>query len=130
KATLMKYHQVHPMRVGMKKSELRSKHFPDITDRLWRDLVSNLRENDVIAESDEAIRLHNHQAKIPSSLESSIENLSQTLKKEDLTVSSWEDLAKKVGLKPKDIPEVRAHLIEQEGYVAMGSDFLVHAQAY
>ena len=33
KINLMKLHQKHPMRMGMKKSELRSKHFSDLTDK-------------------------------------------------------------------------------------------------
>ncbi|RKD22707.1 selenocysteine-specific translation elongation factor [Ammoniphilus oxalaticus] len=130
KTTLMKYHHQHPMRTGMKKSELRSRYFPDLADRLWREFVVNLREEAVVDESDEAISLKKHQPKIPTSIQPTIEKLENTLKKEELTVSSWDDLAKSAGLKQQDIPELKAYLIEQKGYVAMGSDFLVDASVY
>jgi len=130
KTTLMKFHQKHPMRVGMKKSELRSKEFSDLTDRLWRELITHLREDKVIAESEEAIRLNNHQPKIPQAITPAINKITSTLKSEELAVSAWEDLAKKAGLKQQDIPEVKAYLLDQHEFVAMGPDFIVEAGNY
>jgi selenocysteine-specific elongation factor len=125
KKTLMKYHRDYPMRAGIKKSELRSKQFTHLSDRLWKEYISSLRENNIIEETGESIKLRAHRPSLPAAIQNVVEKLMTGLMKEGLTVSDFNEAAKKAGVKPTDINEVKAFLIEQHRFVPMGEQFLV-----
>lgn len=130
KKILMKYHRDYPMRIGIKKSELRSKQFTHLSDRLWREYISWLRENHIIEESGESIRLRTHQPTLPAAMQSAVTKLMAGLVQEGLTVSDFSEAAKKAGLKPADMNEVKAYLIDQHHFVPMGEQFLVGQPPY
>lgn len=118
------------MRAGIKKSELRSRLFAHASDKLWRDLTGFLRSEHIIEETGEYVKLRSHQPQVPAQLKPLVERMVATLRKEGLTVSDWGELAKKTGLKQQDANELKAYCIEQEGFVAMGVDFIVDSEVY
>ncbi|HJV47029.1 MAG TPA: selenocysteine-specific translation elongation factor [Bacillota bacterium] len=130
KTTLMKYHKDHPMRIGIKKSELRSKLYSMLPDRLWREFIQWLKSHNIIEEIDENIKLRSHRPTLPDSLKQSVERMIITLRKEEISVSAWEELAKKAGLKQAEIMEVKIYLLEQQNFVKMGPDFIVDRTVY
>ena len=130
KTTLMKYHQQYPMRQGMKKSELRSKLFSKLSDRLWRELTNTWMQNNIIEETDESVKLKAHQPSLPDKVKPTVEKILSTLKKEGITVPNWEEIALKAGLKPAEITEVKSYLLDQGDWVKMGPDFIVHLAIY
>ncbi|WP_134704765.1 selenocysteine-specific translation elongation factor [Ammoniphilus sp. YIM 78166] len=130
KVTLMKYHKDQPMRVGMKKSEMRSKLFPHLTDKLWREYIGWLKSKNIIEETDETMKMRSHKPELPAPLKATVEKIIATLRKEGLAVSTYADLAQKAGIKPNQTNDVKAYLIEQESFVSMGPDFIVDAPTY
>lgn len=130
KVTLMKYHKDQPMRTGMKKSELRSKLFPNLPDKLWREYIGWLKSKNIIEETDETVKMRSHKPEIPAALQAPVQKIVQTLRKEGLAVSGWNDLAQKAGIKPNQVNEVKAYCMEQENFVAMGPDLIVDANVY
>lgn len=130
KVTLMKYHKDQPMRVGMKKSELRSKLFPHLTDKLWREYIGWLKSKNIIEETDETVKMRSHKPELPAPLRAPVDKIISTLRKEGLAVSAWADISQKAGIKPNQTNEVKVYLIEQENFVAMGPDLIVDAATY
>jgi selenocysteine-specific elongation factor len=130
KTSLMKYHKDHPMRTGIKKSELRSKYYSTLPDKLWREFVVWSKSHNIIEEKDEYIKLRTHHPELPTSLKSTVEKMVTTLKKEGLSVTAWEELSKKSGLKPAEVAEIKTYLLEQRSFVKMGPDFIVDSNMY
>ncbi len=130
KVTLMKYHKDQPMRVGMKKSELRSKLFPHLTDKLWREYIGWLKSKNIIEETDETVRMRSHKPELPSALRAPVDKMIAALRKEGLAATTYADLAQKAGIKPNQVNEVKAYLMEQENFIPMGPDFIVDAPTY
>ncbi|WP_100523500.1 selenocysteine-specific translation elongation factor [Mycobacteroides abscessus] len=130
KVTLRKYHKDQPMRVGMKKSELRIKLFPHLTDKLWREYIGWLKSKNIIEETDETVKMRSHKPELPAPLRAPVDKIISTLRKEGLAVSAWADISQKAGIKPNQTNEVKVYLIEQENFVAMGPDLIVDAATY
>ncbi len=130
KVLLMKYHKDHPMRNGMKKSEVKSKLFSMVSDKLWKEYIQNLREEKVIEEIGEMVKLRSHTPQIPSAIQMATDKIIDCINKEGLTVTSWDELVKKVGIKPGDGGEVKTFLLDQPDFVSMGPDFIVNAKVY
>ena len=130
KATLMKHHQDYPMRTGMKKSELRSKRFPQITDKLWREFVQWFRSSNIIEETDETVRLRTHQPGIPASLRAKAEQLLGSIKQEGLAVTEWSEAIKKHGIPLSEANEIKAYYVEQNQLVSMSPELMVESAVY
>lgn len=130
KVLLMKYHKEHPMRNGMKKSEVKSKLFPSVSDRLWKEYIQYLRKESVIEEIGEMVKLRSHAPQIPAAIKNAVGKIMDTINNEGLTVTNWDELVKKAGIKPGDSGEVKAYLLDQPDFVSMGPDFVVNAEVY
>lgn len=130
KVLLMKYHKDHPMRNGMKKSEVKSKLFSMVSDKLWKEYTQNLRKEKVIEEIGEMVKLRSHTPQIPSAIQMATDKIIDCINKEGLTVTSWDELLKKVGIKPSDGGEVKTFLLDQPDFVSMGPDYIVNAKVY
>jgi selenocysteine-specific elongation factor len=130
KTTLMKYHQDYSMRMGMKKSELRSKKFPQIPDKLWREFIQWLRSSNTIEETDETVRLRSHQPAIPSSFRAKAEQLLRSIKQEGLAVTEWSAAIKKHGIPLSEANEVKAYFVEQNQLVSISPELMVELAVY
>lgn len=130
KVLLMKYHKDHPMRNGMKKSEVKSKLFQTVSDKLWKEYIQHLREQSVIEEMGEMVKLRSHKPQIPAALNNAVIQMMDTINKEGITVTNWDEIVKKAGIKSVDSGEVKAYLLEQPDFISMGPDFVVNAKVY
>jgi selenocysteine-specific elongation factor len=130
KKTLMTYHQAHPIRLGIKKSELRSKSYAQLPDKLWREYIQWLRANHIIEEIDETLKLRTHVPKIPDGLVKKVDTLRSSLKQDGLLVTEWMQAASTLGITAAQAVELRGYFLERGILESMGPEFMVDQQVY
>lgn len=123
--TLRLFHDKYPMRNGMKKAELKSRHFSEIPDKVWNLLLQNAMEENRIDAQENWVALAHFHPNIPDYLQAKSENLVSLLSPSDLKVMEWEEAMAKVGIISADGEDLKNFLVSSKQLIPLSPQLLV-----
>ncbi len=121
------YHRQFPLRAGMPREEVKSRlgrHVPDLTPRLFNEILSGATEEGWLAEAGGSVRLASHEVKFSPKQQQAVDYLLYTFRQEPYTTPSVAQSEEQVG------DEVLNALIEQGRLVKLNEDVLFLAETY
>ncbi len=113
-ASLLKpYHEKHPMRPGMRKSELKSKHYHFLPEKLWNLLLEHYEQQQQLKVKDDWISLYDFHPHIPDELQEKSQRLLKYLEDAGVQVPEWDELLAKadVQIKPGQGEDLKSYFI-------------------
>ncbi|MFP4194608.1 MAG: selenocysteine-specific translation elongation factor [Desulfobacterales bacterium] len=126
---LSAYHRANPLKEGMPKGELRSK-FPDIkTSRLFNQLINILIKEEVIARSDDIIRLAGHKVTLQTEQSDLKEKILSIYAEKGLQPPYLKELPGLLNAGPAQIKNVLMHLVDEGRIVKVKEELFFHADA-
>ncbi|MCF8111935.1 MAG: selenocysteine-specific translation elongation factor [Desulfobacteraceae bacterium] len=126
---LSAYHGANPLKEGMPKGELRSK-FPEIkTSRLFNQLINMLDREEVIARSDDSIRLAGHRITLQTDQSDLKEKILSLYAEKGLQPPYLKELPGLLNAKPAVVKNVLMHLVDEGSIVKVKEELFFHADA-
>jgi len=126
-ATLDQFHKENPLRLGLKRPELRSKAAPGLSAPLFETvLAALLTENQVVME-DDRVRLATHQIKLGPALQKEYDRLDKLFQEMGFSPPSFEEAL--AGVDKKLAQQVRVALLESGRIVDVGESVVLHRDA-
>jgi selenocysteine-specific elongation factor len=125
--TLARFHKDNPLRLGLKRPELRTKAAPGFSPPLFEMvLASLLSENQVVLE-DDRVRLASHQIKLGPALQQEYDRLDKLFREMGFSPPSFEEAL--AGVDKKVAQQVRVALLESGRLVDVGESVVLHRDA-
>ncbi|NPV14484.1 selenocysteine-specific translation elongation factor [candidate division WOR-3 bacterium] len=124
KEVLREYHQVNPLRVGMKRAEARVKLAQ--APALFETLVRMLKEQGVVSEEGDRLRLATHQVKLNPQEQAIFERVVQALKQAKWQPPDTDEVF--AGIEKKLADRVKTALLETGEIVDIGEGVLLHSE--
>jgi selenocysteine-specific elongation factor len=121
------YHQQFPLRAGMLREEVKSRlgrHIPDLTPRLFNEIVARAREEGWLAEVGSAIQLASHQVTLTPRQQQAVDYLLYTFRQEPYTPPSVAQCEEQLG------SELLNALIEQGQMIKLSEDVIFLTETY
>jgi selenocysteine-specific elongation factor len=121
------YHRRFPLRAGMPREEVKSRlapYVPDLTPRLFNDLVGRAVEEAWLAEAAGTLRLASHQAAFTPRQQQNVDLLFYTFRQNPYTTPSVAQAEEMVG------SDVLSALLEQGRLVKLNDEVLFLAETY
>jgi len=126
-AALVQFHKDNPLRLGLKRPELRSKAAPGFSPPLFGTvLAALLSENQVVLE-DDRVRLASHQIKLGPALQREYDRLDKLFQEMGFSPPSFEEAL--AGVDKKVTQQVRVALLESGRLVDVGESVVLHRDA-
>jgi selenocysteine-specific elongation factor len=126
-ATLAQFHKDNPLRLGLKRPELRSKAAPNFSAPLFEAVLATLlSENQVVIE-DDRVRLASHEIKLGPTLQKEYDRLDKLFQETGFSPPSFEEAL--AGLDKKLAQQVRVALLESGRIVDVGESVVLHRDA-
>ena len=126
-AALIQFHKENPLRLGLKRPELRSKAAPGFSAPLFETvLAALLGENQVVLE-DDRVRLVTHQIKLGPALQKEYDRLDKLFQETGFSPPSLEEAL--AGVDKKLAQQVRVALLESGRIVDVGEAVVLHRDA-
>ncbi len=126
-ATLAQFHKDNPLRLGLKRPELRSKAARGFSPPLFGAvLAALLSENQVVLE-DDRVRLASHQIKLGPVLQREYDRLDKLFREMGFSPPSFEEAL--AGVDKKVAQQVRVALLESGRLVDVGESIVLHRDA-
>lgn len=127
KAALQSYHDLYPLRQGMKKDELKSKIAYDLDSKLFNALLKDLQASDVIRLEGDLTRLSSHNILLREEEEQTRKKLEKVYVQAGLEPPYFRDLSQDIPA--KQAKEVLALLVTEGILVKVKEDLYFHAGA-
>ena len=126
-ATLAQFHKDNPLRLGLKRPELRSKAASNFSAPLFEMVLAALLiENQVVME-DDRVRLATHQIKLGPALQKEFDRLDKLFQEAGFSPPSFEEAL--AGVDKKLAQQVRVALLESGRLVDVGESVALHHDA-
>ena len=126
-AALAQFHKDNPLRLGLKRPELRSKAAPGFSPPLFGTvLAALLSENQVVLE-DDRVRLASHQIKLGPALQKEYDRLDKLFHEMGFSPPSFAEAL--AGVDKKLAQQVRVALLESGRLVDVGESIVLHRDA-
>ncbi len=126
-ATLGQFHRENPLRLGLKRPELRSKAAPGFSPPLFGAvLAALLSENQVVLE-DDRVRLASHQIKLGPALQKEYDRVDKLFREMGFSPPGLAEAL--AGVDKKVAQQVRVALLESGRLVDVGESVVVHRDA-
>jgi len=124
KAVLAQFHQTNPLRVGIKRAEARAKLAqPPV---LFETLVTMLKEQGVVYEEGDRLRLASHQVKLNPQEQAIFEKVTREIKQAKWQPPDVDELF--AGVEKKLAERVKMALLETGEIVDVGEGVLLHSE--
>lgn len=98
-AELVVYHQRYPLREGIDRKQLQTKHFPALTSAQWNVVLKEAQREEKIELRNEAISQYHFQAKLRERDQQIWKEIQDKMKQTMIEVPSWDELV------PKQMPQ-------------------------
>jgi len=126
-ATLGRFHKDSPLRLGLKRPELRAKAAPGFSPPLFETVLAVLlSENQVVLE-DDRVRLASHQIKLGPALQREYDRLDKLFLEAGFSPPSFKETL--AGIEKKLAQQVRVALLESGRLVDVGESVVLHREA-
>jgi selenocysteine-specific elongation factor len=126
-ALLGEYHRQFPLRAGMPREEVKSRlgrHLPDLSPRLFNELVARASDEGWLAEAGSTIRLTAHQPAFTAKQQQAVDYLLFTFRQGPYATPSVSQCEEQVG------GEVLNALVEQGHLIKLNEDVILLTETY
>lgn len=125
---LEKYHQAFPLRAGISKEEIRSKHFKNLNNKLFNALLGLFAEQNVIKVSEENIARFRFEPGPKPAQKQVFEEIRQKYLDSGLLTPAWDEIAGQFHFDAAETEEVLNYFINQGILVKLEDNVLIHRQ--
>jgi selenocysteine-specific elongation factor len=126
-ATLVQFHKENPLRLGLKRPELRSKAAPGFSAPLFDTVLAALLAEKQVVMEDDRVRLANHQIKLGPALQKEYDRLDKLFHGAGFSPPSFEEAL--AGVDKKLGQQARMALLESGRLVDVGESVVMHRDA-
>jgi selenocysteine-specific elongation factor len=126
---LKAFHAEHPLKAGMSKGELNSKFPPELSDKLFNQMLQMMIKTGLVAIVDNAISLPAHKVTLKADQTDIKQKISDTYAKSGLQPPYFSELTKTLGLDPKDAKNVLMLLVGDGTVVKVKEDLYFYGDA-
>ncbi|UYZ12616.1 selenocysteine-specific translation elongation factor [Brevibacillus sp. WF146] len=122
---LAAYHQRYPLRIGMDKALLKSTYFKRVPDRLWREIVEQVKQRGHLQEENNFLYLTGFSPSFPNNQAETIKKALSELLLSGFTPPSWSALMKKHAISEELSGDIKAFLLYREEIVYLEEDLYI-----
>ncbi|MBN2464067.1 selenocysteine-specific translation elongation factor [candidate division WOR-3 bacterium] len=126
-AALVHFHKENPLRLGLKRPELRAKAAPGFSAPLFETVLADLLNEAQVALEDDRVRLASHQIKLGPALQKEYDRLDKLFREMGFSPPSLSEAL--AGVDRKLGQQVRVALLESGRLVDVGESVLLHCDA-
>lgn len=123
------YHAEQPLKAGMSKGELNSKFPPELSDRLFNQLLHMMTKAGLAALTDNTIRLPGHKVTLKADQDEIKQKITRTYVAGGLQPPYFSELAKSLNLDAKEAKNVLMLLVGDGTMVKVKEDLYFHGDA-
>jgi selenocysteine-specific elongation factor len=122
---LEKFHQANPARAGLGREELRNRVARELPDRPYRNLLTALKEQGLIALDGDVVRIGSHEATLTPEQEVLARKVLDLLEKSQLSAPFLADISDDLKALPGDLKTVLNLLADRGDLVRIKDDYFV-----
>ncbi|MCK5351109.1 selenocysteine-specific translation elongation factor, partial [bacterium] len=122
---LEKFHQANPARAGLGREELRNRVARELPDRPYRNLLTALQEQGLIALDGDVVRIGSHEATLTPEQEVLARKVLNLLEKSQLSAPFLVDISDDLKAPPGDLKTVLNLLADRGDLVRIKDDYFV-----
>jgi len=126
-ATLVQFHKENPLRLGLKRPELRTKAARNFSSPLFEAVLASLLSENQVGLDDDRVRLASHQIKLGPALQKEYDRLDRLFLERGFAPPSFEEAL--AGVEKKLAQQVRVALLESGRLVDVGESVVLHRDA-
>lgn len=126
---LKAYHAEHPLKTGMPKGELNSKFPPELSDRLFNQLLHMMTKAGLAVLTDNAVSLPTHKVTLKADQDDIKRKIIQTYAASGLQPPYFSELAKSLGLDAKEAKNVLMLLVSEGTVIKVKEDLFFQGEA-
>jgi len=126
-ATLDRFHKDNPLRLGLKRPELRAKAAPNFSPPLFETVLAGLLDDKEVVVEDDRVRLAAHQIKLGPALQKEYDRLDKLFREMGFSPPSFEEAL--AGTEKKLAQQARVALLESGRLVDVGESVVMHREA-
>jgi len=126
-AALTQFHKENPLRIGLKRPELRSKAAPGFSAPLFQTVLGALLSEKQVVLEDDRVRLASHQIRLGPALQKEYDRLDKLFQETGFSPPSFEEAL--TGVEKKLAQQVRVALLESGRLVDVGESVVLHRDA-
>ena len=123
------YHEVHPLKSGMPKEELKSKFPATLASKLFNLTVSQMIKDSEIAQEENTVRLATHTVSLGKDQADVRNKILDTYSQTGLQPPYFKELSKSLNIESKRAKDVLMHLVEEGFIVKAKEELYFHAAA-
>lgn len=127
---LTQYHEKFPLRLGQQKAEFNLLFFPNIKNKISREILLFLETNKIIKMKDEFISLADFNPHLSIHLKEKVDKIEKKLLEQDLTPNNWDDLIDNYSINEDESKELSIYLLEQNKIVKLTEKIMLHKNNY
>ncbi|MCX6841854.1 MAG: SelB C-terminal domain-containing protein [candidate division WOR-3 bacterium] len=126
-ATLDQFHKDNPLRLGLKRPELRAKAAPSFSPPLFETVLAALLDEKEVVVEDDRVRLAAHQIRLGPALQKEYDRLDKLFREMGFSPPSFEEAL--AGVEKKLAQQVRVASLESGRLVDVGESVVMHREA-
>lgn len=126
-AALVQFHKENPLRLGLKRPELRTKAARGFSPPLFETMLTSLLSESQVVLEDDRVRLASHQIKLGPALQKEYDRLDKLFREMGFSPPSFEEAL--AGVDKKVAQQVRVALLESGRLVDVGESVVLHRDA-
>ncbi len=124
--TLEKHHRAFPLRTGMSKEEIRSKHFPGLNNKLFNALMEMYGADGVIRVVGENIAIYGFEPGPLPNQRQMFQKIEETFLLSGLQTPGWEEINSEYKLNQANSEEILNYFINGQILVKLEDSILIH----
>lgn len=129
KDILNEYHSRYPLRRGMPREEMRTKHFKDYNTKLFAAVLARLEEEHVVSTTATHVQLPGQEPEIKEKTRSAIKSVLQLLNTQPMSPPALKELQDAIAAFEENPAEVLAYLEEEGKIVKVAEGMYFSAEA-
>jgi selenocysteine-specific elongation factor len=126
-ATLVQFHKDNPLRLGLKRPELRAKAASNFSPPLFETVLAGLLNGKEVVVEDDRVRLASHEIKLGPALQKEYDRLDKLFRESGFSPPSFEEAL--AGVEKKLGQQVRVALLESGRLVDVGESVVLHRES-
>ncbi len=126
--SLEEYHRSYPLRSGLPKEELRSRHFSGIPNKLFNHLLQHWEQAGNLVVREQAVAVAGFQRSLPAGLKAKTEAVVNAIKQGWWQPPGWEETVEKTDLPREWQEEVLHFLLNRGELVKLADDIYIHRE--
>ncbi|MFZ3171402.1 MAG: selenocysteine-specific translation elongation factor [Carboxydocellales bacterium] len=127
--SLVEYHRLFPLRSGLSKEELRSRHFSAIPNKLFNHLLQHWEQAGIITVREQSVALAGFQQSLPGDLAVITDQIVNLYQQGWWQPPSWEEAVTKAALPLEWQEEVLYYLLNKGVLVKLADDLFMHLES-